>query len=77
MFTHKEITDKLLKGPVKVTFTKVDGSIREMICAKYESEREIIGPNKEIVTVWDAMAQGIRCFKVNSVISIEEIKDVE
>lgn len=62
---------------VKVTFKKVNGDTREILCttsSKYIPERDSTPvttskPNKELINVWDTEAQDWRSFRVDRVIS--------
>lgn len=62
---------------VTVTFTKKDGSKREMICTTISDYLpEISGnnasmPSDNLVTVWDLEQGGWRSFKFDSIKSIE------
>jgi hypothetical protein len=81
MMTKDEMIEKMGKGPLVVTFTKANGDLRRMVCTlrdvPYESYRDRATKAKpNIVTVWDAEAQDWRCFKLESVISVEEVLDV-
>lgn len=70
------LRDLLTKDIVMVTFTKKDGSTREMVCTTIsdylpeitEARKE---PSPELVTVWDVENNGWRSFKFDSVQSIE------
>lgn len=64
---------------VTVTFTKKDGSKREMICTTIPDylpmPEAITGnlskPSEDVVTVWDLEQNGWRSFRFDSVKSIE------
>lgn len=67
---------------VTVTFTKKDGSKREMICTTIQdylpknsenpcSEIILVPASPDIVTVWDLEQNGWRSFRFDSVKSIE------
>lgn len=74
----KESLVSLLKSTIcKVTFTKVDGTIREMRCTlkegtftppekKTDKVREV---KEDVVSVWDLDNNAWRSFKVGNVIS--------
>lgn len=74
--TIEELRKLLTTDIVTVTFTKKDGSKREMLCttiADYlpggggESTSK---PSDSIVTVWDLDQQAWRSFKFDSILSI-------
>lgn len=73
----EELRDLLRKDIVTVTFTKKDGSRREMICTTISDYLpELSGlhssvPSDNLVTVWDLEQQGWRSFKFDSIQSIE------
>ena len=68
-----------IQTEVKLSFTKKDGTIREMKCTrkdflipddhkpKGESDREV---NKEVFPVYDLENEGWRSFRVDSLLSI-------
>ncbi len=67
----------LNSGVVKVTFTKKDGTIREMQCT---TKSELIGivthsvrkAPEGLVTVWDLEKDAWRSFNLDSVITYEK-----
>lgn len=62
---------------VKVTFTKKNGELREMLCTTQEGIiPETFGtsvPRENVVTVWDLEKNAWRSFNEDSVISFEVI----
>lgn len=78
-YSYNDIVSQLTSGVVNVTFTKVDGSQREMECTllpsylpeEYRNRSpmltEITG---NAISVWDVRAGAWRSFRVDSVISI-------
>lgn len=81
---RKEYTEKLKQGVYKITFTKTDGSTRELVGtlkqdllpppvevdpdAPPKKERAI---NESVVAVYDLEAQGFRSFRIDSVTAFE------
>lgn len=67
-----ELKDKILL----VTFTKVNGDKREMLCTLREDMIPKISgkskPQEGVTTVFDLENQGWRSFRTDSVISVEE-----
>jgi hypothetical protein len=67
----------LNSGVVKVTFTKKDGTIREMKCT---TQSELVGistyslapSSSELIVVWDLEKDAWRSFKLDSVITYEK-----
>jgi hypothetical protein len=75
----QELRKLLSNDIVTVTFTKKDGSTREMLCTTMKeylpgewlsSEEPLIPASQSVVTVWDLENQGWRSFKFDSVESI-------
>lgn len=73
------LTSLLGSNAVKVTFTKVDGTVREMWCTrdpslipetfeKSEVERKV---NESVLSVWDMEKEGWRSFRKDSIISFD------
>lgn len=74
------IRDFLHRGPVKVTFVKKDGSVRQMICTlkpdllPVVEEKSTTRPKKEntdVMAVYDVEVNAWRSFTVKSVTSVE------
>lgn len=79
--TYEEMVAMLKEGVFNVTFTKVDGTERQMRCtlasenipapaAKSGSTR---APNYTVIPVFDMDKADWRSFRVNSVISIDRV----
>lgn len=75
-----ELRDLLKTDIATVTFTKKDGSKREMICTLIPDYLPVMsepnpnikyGPSPFIATVWDLEENAWRSFKFESVLSIE------
>lgn len=72
------LLELLRAGEVKVTFTKTDGTEREMACTlkegvvvPYEKKTERVKKvNDDVVPVWDIEEQAWRSFKLSTVIGI-------
>ena len=74
----QELRELLTTDIVTATFTKKDGSRREMICTTMpahlpgsESSTSTSVVSNTIVTVWDLESAAWRSFKYDSLISIE------
>jgi len=81
------ITEGFLRGvlsnhpEVKVSFTKKDGSLREMICTRVmdlvpddehpKDDNKEHEQNPDVIPVWDLEKEAWRSFRVDSVVSIE------
>ena len=73
------INNMLRMGPVKVTFTKKDGSERLMNCTlksdlteSYEKKTDKVkDPNPEVCPVFDLEAKSWRSFRYDSVKAVE------
>jgi hypothetical protein len=75
----QELRDMLTKDIVSVSFTKRDGSTREMLCTTMKeylpgewltSEEPLVPASESVVTVWDLEQQGWRSFRFDSIKSI-------
>lgn len=72
------LKELLRSGTVRVSFTKRDGTHRDMICTlqsdlildKTYSRR---AEPEDRVTVWDLEKQAWRCFTLSSIISFEKL----
>jgi len=82
--SKQSLIESLHKGPLKVTFTKKDGTERVMNCTLVDT---FIEPNpsglkaapgrkksEAAMPVWDIDAKAWRAFRWDSIISIEETK---
>ena len=76
---RKWIVDMLKVGPVRITFTKKDGTERIMNCTlkselteTYEKKTDKVkDPNPDICPVYDLDAKGWRSFRYDSVKTVE------
>jgi hypothetical protein len=76
----KSIHSHLEKGPLLVTFTKKDGTLRAMKCTLAEwlvpqvetknPAPRVIAENDNLVKVYDLEKQGWRSFNIDSIVSI-------
>jgi hypothetical protein len=79
MFSKQEYKEALHTGVYSVTFTKADGTTREMLCTLKEEFLPEVNPdtassrkeNDDVVNVWDVEKDGWRSFRIDSVISFE------
>lgn len=78
IMTREEIVEILKENTVTVSFTKVDGTVRDMRCTLQEqflpektSEGSGRKPNDSVVAVWDLDKESWRSFRVDSVQSIQ------
>jgi hypothetical protein len=74
--TRDEIREILANHLAKVTFTKKDGSRREMICTLIaEALPELVGSkakkSMEVLPVWDMEKEAWRSFRIDSVEKVE------
>lgn len=78
------LTSLLGSNAVKVTFTKVDGTVREMWCTRdpslipEQSQTQIPASatadrkvNESVLSVWDMEKEGWRSFRKDSIISFD------
>jgi len=74
MFNQAELYEKLRTQILTITFTKKDGSRREMLCSNStQFAPETTGssaPREGLLTVWDIEAAGWRSIKVDSIIEV-------
>lgn len=76
----QELRELLAQRLVKVTFKKVNGDIREMVCTTNSSlipAEGLVTEGKEsrkvsenTIRVWEPLVQGWRSFKVENVIEV-------
>lgn len=78
MYTALEFRELLRKDVCVVTFTKKDGTVREMLCtlmpAFLPDDPANVRQNGQIdtvVTVWDLEKSDWRAFRVDSVLKVE------
>lgn len=78
---RQELREILSKNEAIVTFIKTDGSKREMRCTLKE---EVLPPlkgtsnrkkSKEVLPVWDLENNGWRSFRLDSIITVKELKN--
>lgn len=84
MYDKYELQEKLYNGVVTVTFTKKDGTIREMNCTlnpEYLPETPVLlreegygrKVSEEVLAVWDTDVGGWRSFRLDSVSSVKTL----
>jgi len=77
-FQHDQITDLLHKNVCEVTFTKVNGEERVMLCTlnnnylpnQTDLEEQIQRVRKQsdsVISVWDIKSEGWRSFRIDSI----------
>ena len=74
-----ELVHNLQGGPVEVTFEKVNGDIRKMLCTLQEGvipkttgkKKE----NKDILAVWDLGKNDWRSFRIDSVKGVKLVTE--
>ena len=81
--TREELVEALKSQHVKVTFEKVDGTIREMNCTLMASQlpeqidvEEYISEkrsNPEVLAVWDTDKNDWRSFRIDKIKEVELI----
>lgn len=76
--TQQQLTERLRKETLTVTFLKLDGDRRVMTCTKsfdiipLEHQPKTDKPAKEgTITVWDTTAQAWRSFRYDRVEAVE------
>ena len=85
MLTKTDLKEHLSKSFAEITFTKSDGSIREMRCtlmSEYLPQKQIEEnvrhvPRKEndnVLAVWDLDNQDWRSFRMNAITNINYIR---
>lgn len=81
----ERLVAKLKSSICKVSFTKRDGSLREMICTLAPSKVPHTGEvgvkrtkaeNPDVLPVYDTESQGWRSWRWDSLISFEELEEV-
>lgn len=77
--TREQLVETLQNNVCRVTFTKVNGEIREMPCTL---KREVVPvveskgvkkPNDSVLSVWCTDKQAWRSFRIDSVTNVEVI----
>jgi hypothetical protein len=82
-FDKEKILEQLQTGVALVTFTKVDGSLRDMKCTlqprllptPLKESTVKIDPESDALRVYDLEADGWRSFKISRIISIFETNE--
>ena len=82
-FDKEKILEQLQTGVALVTFTKVDGSLRDMKCTlqprllptPLKESAVKIDPESDALRVYDLEADGWRSFKISRIISIFETNE--
>ena len=77
---RNELVHNLLAGSVEVTFKKVDGDIRKMLCTLQEGvipkttgkKKE----NKDVLAVWDLGKNDWRSFRVDSIKRVQIVEHI-
>ena len=78
--TKEELRENLRNNILKVTFLKLDGSLREMTCTlkeniipeiKSKKETNDVSQDKPAVNVWDCEANGWRSFRYDRLQDVE------
>ncbi len=82
MVKDKQKLKELLKSyVVELTFTKKDGTKRDMICTlkstllpevKEDQEKRTKKDNEDILAVWDLEKKAFRSFRIDSLISYKQ-----
>ena len=80
MFTSDYLYNVLKRGPANVTFTKVDGSTRNMRCTlndsflpnDHQGKGEMLTEDVRTLRVFDLDVNGWRSFRVDSVTNVQE-----
>ena len=76
---RNELIHNLKSGSVQVTFKKIDGAIRKMLCTLQEDvipkttgkKKE----NKDVLAVWDLGKNDWRSFRIDSVKGIKLVSE--
>jgi hypothetical protein len=79
MMTKSEVAEMARAGVIDITFTKKDGTFREMRCTLHESYLPpLMGDtetktkdNPDVLAVWDIEVKGWRSFRLDSLMVIE------
>ena len=86
MMTREELHELLINDVVTVTFTKADGTNRDMLCTLKESllplnflngdeqkEQKTRKQNPDVMAVWDMEKMAWRSFRIDSVKSVSGV----
>ena len=76
-----ELIEDLQKKLLRITFTKVNGDERVMVCTlsslltKHTNQalKEVIPKSEEVIPVWDVENNAWRSFRVDSVTKVENL----
>jgi len=77
MIDKSTLLEQLRAGPVMVSFTKIDGDRRDMLCTLQENylpikadsdEKKAKKENPNVISVWDINKNGWRSFRWENVI---------
>ena len=75
---RNELILTLKKDNVRVTFEKIDGNVRKMLCTLQEDTipktTGKVKLNKEVLAVWDLGKKAWRSFRIDSIKKIEPMK---
>lgn len=82
-FDKEKILEQLQTGVALVTFTKADGSLRDMKCTlqprllppQLKESTVKLDPQSDALRVYDLEADGWRSFKISRLISIFETNE--
>lgn len=86
-YTKKELKELLIKNECVVTFTKVNGDKREMPCTldpimMPEDTRKVVKEstrkeNPDVINVWCTDKKGWRSFRIEKVIDVSIVDQVQ
>lgn len=75
------LIEALRNFTLKITFTKTDGSVREMTCTRnpklvvdQQGSGVTVGMNLDVIPVWDLEKRGWRSFRVDSLLTAEFVR---
>jgi len=78
---RNELIHNLKSGSVQVTFKKIDGDMRKMLCTLQEDViPKITGKkkeNKDVLAVWDLGKKDWRSFRIDSVKGVKLVTEHE
>lgn len=80
-YNRDELISWLRNGVCSVTFTKVDGTVREMQCTLNndylpkqtdleEQIQKVTTKSDSVISVWDTVKQGWRSFRLDSITNV-------
>ena len=82
LYTKEQIREAAREDFIRVSFTKRDGTLRNMKCTLQEeylppslmSDTEVVTKdNPDVLAVWDIEFHGWRSFRIDSVIEMERL----